>query len=561
MTKKYLIIELEASYIKVLPAIQQGKYFEFDHHRFQIFDNKDFYKAGEIATFNKNIDKNIDNDSFWVSSTDSVMYNQVSLSNFITWLNQTHHDIDGVFINIPSKNFYIREMLFPFTDSKKIEQVVKNEIALLLPYPIENFITRYYTVTQDVEKTSLTLLNVDYNEIFSLLNEFKNANIRVEGIYAKPDVLVKTFLEKENSGLLSLNIGAESSILLYLFKKDVHYIRSIPLGYTRFIRKCLFASKLSLEQVRTLCTFVTLNNEKLDLKENPPYLKNKKNFLLDLELFLIQLVAEVNTSIRVLSQNEMDLTKIDAYITSDFFIDSFFYNFLKKRIALNVCPYLPESYYSLRSSFHGDFLLGNVIPSLQVNGNLNFLTPTLKKTMTVKKELGVWNVFSYSFLALGCIFFLSAMLIQYHTLKSKILKYEENNIVLFKKFFGSKPASQNNLLQEAQDFLSIKENKLIINKKYQDVSVSKLLEVVNNLVIELEDVFFTDFQLKIQTESLLLKGDTASYETFNHLKEILEGSEYFANLKPLKVRESAVKGLEKRVAFSLVLSLKKSDLK
>ena len=238
-----------------------------------------------------------------------IYFNQVQLINFI---NNNFPKATGFYLNLPSDTSFIRDFSVPFTDAKKVSEIIPFEVESLLPYSLDELLFKYITYTnREQNNTDIITFGTTKLTILPYLDLLKDNNIPVVGIYSHIDSLFR-FYEKYSdlkTGIL-LHMSSFSSVIVIICNRQWVFLRNISIGYTHFL--LYLAEKLNkkLEDIEKIYSnFPTTDLKNIDFdfyKSNFSLSRNQiKIFLECIEHFSGIIYGEITLSIRSVTQDKL----------------------------------------------------------------------------------------------------------------------------------------------------------------------------------------------------------------------------------------------------------------
>lgn len=215
---------------------------------------------------------------------------------------------DLIALSIPGDLCATREMVLPFSDPKKLEQIVPYEAEAELPFDLDEVTIDYMTLQHRPEKLDMTegpqhsrlLVSAIPNEVLAAyLDSLQPIGIDPAWIGPNPIALyayAQYFLESgtgqhdDRQELLLIDIGASKTVLCDIQGGAIEWVRTIPIGGDQ-ITACLEKElDLSWEEAEARKKVIGLNGH----EANP----SSPTEIAALQKGLEPLVTEIDKSIR-----------------------------------------------------------------------------------------------------------------------------------------------------------------------------------------------------------------------------------------------------------------------
>jgi hypothetical protein len=155
----------------------------------------------------------------------------------------------------PPGNISYRNLTVPFSNPRKIGQILPFEIEPTLPYPVDDLVLDFHPVGGSGESgTDIFALAVEKNRLAEYLATLKSAGVdpyRVTaGGYSAALCAKAAGEEADGAPVLVLDVGVEAATLFLVIGEDVRLARALPLragrpvtgaALARFVRQTLTA--------------------------------------------------------------------------------------------------------------------------------------------------------------------------------------------------------------------------------------------------------------------------------------------------------------------------------
>lgn len=148
-----------------------------------------------------------------------------------------------------------KELTFPFSDNKKIEQIIPFEIEPLLPFSIDNAVFDFIIMEQDNTKkeSDVIVAAVQKQYIQEHLDLFEQAGIIPQIITIDMLCLYNVYLQipeytNISGGCFLLNLGIVDTHIAYIHNKKLLMIRSIAQGIAVIAKTTDDQSSITIQQ-------------------------------------------------------------------------------------------------------------------------------------------------------------------------------------------------------------------------------------------------------------------------------------------------------------------------
>ncbi|MFP4306035.1 MAG: type II secretion system protein GspL [Desulfococcaceae bacterium] len=155
----------------------------------------------------------------------------------------------------PPGNISFRNLKVPFSNARKISQILPFEIEPTLPYPVEDLVLDFHPMGRNGDGgTEVFALAVEKDRLAEYLAALKSAGVdphRVSaGGYSAALCAKAAGAESDGEPVLVLDVGVEAATLFLVIDEDVRLARALPLrigqpvtgaALARFVRQTLTA--------------------------------------------------------------------------------------------------------------------------------------------------------------------------------------------------------------------------------------------------------------------------------------------------------------------------------
>ena len=137
----------------------------------------------------------------------------------------------------------------PFKDKKKIAQTIGFELEPMLPFSVDT-ITTDYTIANHSEKSRILSASIQANTLDQYLNHLATHNLdpEVVDISGVPTAVQFASQNNEGNNALFIDIGSDTSSLVFFMHGSVVLVRSFPFGGNTITRAISKSKGLSEEE-------------------------------------------------------------------------------------------------------------------------------------------------------------------------------------------------------------------------------------------------------------------------------------------------------------------------
>ncbi len=221
---------------------------------------------------------------------------------------------DLIALSIPGDLVSIREITLPFTDLKKIDQIISFEAESELPFELDTVSLDYMVlnlsknrasasgVPQD-KSTTLLVAATPNTTLIGLLNQLQSIGIDPAWIGTNPLALysfAQYFLPAgtdETHETLIIDIGAKRTNLCHLRGRHLNWVRTLPLGGHLITEQLAAALALSKADAEKKKKEIDLGTARPGDTEDTPALEA-------IESAVSQIVIEIEKSLRILNSHQ-----------------------------------------------------------------------------------------------------------------------------------------------------------------------------------------------------------------------------------------------------------------
>lgn len=215
---------------------------------------------------------------------------------------------DLIALSLPGDLISFREMDFPFSDPKKLEQIVPFEMEAELPFDLDELTIDYMALEKhrkspppEAEKKHPLLIAAIQNTILSgYLEQLKSIEIDPAWVgpnalalysYARYQLDIADKIDSDQDSLLIVNIGASRTVLCNVYGGALQWIRTLPIGGDLLTDALKRACELTWEEAES-------RKKEIDLSKSSPSPEEEKE-VTALESALKRWMMEVEKTIRI----------------------------------------------------------------------------------------------------------------------------------------------------------------------------------------------------------------------------------------------------------------------
>ncbi len=179
-------------------------------------------------------------ENIWEKSLKSNAYEQIfglapplDEEDYTQVLKELELEAREVALAIPSQMLFYHELEFPFSDLRKIRQVVPLEAEGYFPFSISNHLLEYPQPAIYDHSSQILLFALEREKFSQLLSRLEDFNL--DPAFFTPEGMSLALLSPPSVYQLWLLVKAKNSILLGVGENLVLLYRRIPLGYQELI--------------------------------------------------------------------------------------------------------------------------------------------------------------------------------------------------------------------------------------------------------------------------------------------------------------------------------------
>jgi len=418
---------------------------------------------------------------------------------------------------IPADLISYRNLQVPFAEHKKIRQILPFELESMLPFPVEDLIIDFHSfkIPDRDDHTEIIAASVEKNRIDSYLDILASFNIQPKLITAGcyPLAVCMANLSDTAGNWLLIEIGGRKSTLIGVSSGQICIIRSLS------------ADAVASSMVESICTDIqqTLSAfEEISLLDFTPD-----------RLFITGEGVEGSNLERDMSDISQRLgypvQGIDLTHNTDIIPKRDF----KK-------PWNPGQM---------DNALALALIEIEGFNSLNFRKgPFIEKEFWVgnKRVLIKTGVLAAFVLLIGFFYYMT----DFYYMKKKIARLDSRIIEIFKTALPEVNTIVDPLHQMRIGLKEAKKKSVFSGETKKHIKTIDILEQISRLIPEEIEANFT--RLVIGAESVLITGDTDTFNAVDDMKNRLEQAELFVNVT---ISSANMEKSGNRVRFKLKIQL------
>ena len=481
-----------------------------------------------------------------------------------TFIKRHYPHNTGVYFNLPYEASFVRELSLPFTEPKKVQEVVKYELESMLPFSVDEIIFDYYSYPDHQgNKTRVIAVGSDKKNLLPYLEILRENNIKVLGIYSPLDALYHLHSHIDQDSCVMLHVSSMTTLVMIIFNREWLFSRIIPFGFDNLVYRLADKWDKSFEDSEKLfLNLPAVNINERDtryIKEQMKISKtNAKNLMLSIDEFGTTLRGEIQLTLKSIPSQiyQQIKQKLPIIVSSDLRNQTTLEGILTKKVEQPIISFPYEK--TPLAAMPRDHVLsfGGVLS--QTSRGLNFLQKDLKQY--VLKGKNIKKLPFYSGLAVGLLLFVLSYFIDFYN-KSKALELlKDKNQKIFQQYFGNRAGTAStDLVGEAKsEVTKLKRETEIFNAFFRDKTFSEVIVSCNELF--LITGFASIENITYNTKKLTLNGKAENSSLISNIKANAENSSSFDSVECTQ-RSSPSKSGGKQWKFRCTLNLKSNGSK
>jgi len=438
----------------------------------------------------------------------------------------------GTYIaSIDAGNISFHNLSMPFKDPKKIKQTLPFELETLVPFPIEDLVIDF-NIIRGTDKSDILAVSAKKTVISEYLEGLKRSGVTPGLIDIRPVPVALWLLtcpETPDCGLV-MDLGQQSITVALFVERRVALVRNISLGDLQMPGSSFQDNNASSGQ----------KGERL-AKAIQPHLKNT------LRLFSIQFKAGI--------------TPEKAFITGAGSLYPGIADALSGQLGISV----EITDISKQGEIHMDAdIAAQWNPALTDNA-LSLALREIKKGHGFNLRKGEFEV-KKNFLktikelrkvGIALLIIIGLLMadlgVDYYLVKKRYAEAEARCAELFRQSFPDAKNVKYPLLQMKQKIEEVKKTAAELPGSVNNNQ--RVLDLINDISQRISKTVDMDLsKMVIDTETVILYGETDSFATVNSLEGALKGSSYFSDVSITNEKQDTKTG--KRVEFEFKLQRK-----
>ncbi|NVL90264.1 MAG: pilus assembly protein PilM [Desulfobacterales bacterium] len=429
--------------------------------------------------------------------------------------------------SIPGEQVSYRNLRMPFRDKKKIRQTLLFELETMVPFPVEDLLVDF-TMVERSRQSEILAASVKRAYISEYLTRLQSngidpAILDISGVSTACRLLKQT--ETPDNGLL-LEIGLKKNTMILYLKRHIALVRSFPFNGTALAQHVLneTSSGHAAEQIesclRSFCTEV----------QNT------------LHAFGYQTDKEV-------SPQRVFVTGIGALYPDTESLVGRFLDLPVERIDLAVDPGIRIGKNIARA--WNPALMNSALALAVRESKLGFGFNFRRDEFEIKKQyFGHKKEIRKAAALLILILSLLALNlgVDYYFLKRQYNKLDQQITEIFRQTFPDVKRIVDPVQQMKVRINEIKKSSLMVPGIGASGMVADLLKDISLRIPESVDIQIT--RMVVDTDTVLIRGETDTFNTVDTIKKGLEPSTYF---NTVAISSAKLDRSGKRVRFELKL--------
>ncbi len=185
-----------------------------------------------------------------------------------------------ILTNIPMEKVLIRDITFPFSDIKKIEEAIKFEAEENIPFPIDEVIIDFKPVqSTETGERKVLLAAAQKDTIRDFIGFFGEYGLKPAMMGLESQALFecyKYFNKIENETVIQLHIGNYKTIVNIIQNNNLLFTRSISIGTGLIYRRISESAKIPVTEAAALFENLNLDLHSFDSNLQRDEYKNNK---------------------------------------------------------------------------------------------------------------------------------------------------------------------------------------------------------------------------------------------------------------------------------------------
>jgi type IV pilus assembly protein PilM len=452
---------------------------------------------------------------------------------------------DTVVSALSARKISGRFFKLPFTDRKKIDQVIDYEIENYIPFSSEDVVTDYQLISKEKDGANLFVQTAKRNDVDYLLNVFEKAGLELKYIDSEVMTLYSAFsyaFNDENCRAV-IDMGHSKTLFAVVNKGKIAYSHSIDFGGRYINEKIADTLNVSLEEADELKKAFDRPKEVDDVIYNclREFADILKRSIISFEMLCKEALDEI-----MFTGGSSNMS--GAGNTLQEFLDI---RFRKITLTDILEKGLDKDVDNASIIAYGIALRSKNSPSLSTIDFRSDKSSSSKELKYVFSSLV--KVFVMALILLA--FYKVDLLIKKQAKEAALKSYEEKIRISFNEALPNATSRGNELLiikdkiKEAE--LQAERVGALLSKEVTALDMLKELSIKISKAASGEDVEI--YECAFDGKRLNILGETKSYNLTDEIKKSLEGSVMF---KEVKMEYAKFTADQKKVKFSMKIGLK-----
>lgn len=485
----------------------------------------------------------------------------------------------GVHFNVPYESLFTRELSFPFSDRRKVREVLPFELEPLIPNDITDVVYDSYLTTHAHGKlTRAIVAGARKDVLIRYLDEFRQREITVLGIYTPHDALFRLHPFTGIESCIMLHVSRLVSIIVIVLNGEWRFARVMPVGYDWLIAKLRSKWKADAADVHRILLALPHSLDESaeveDFKKAQKISNPKFKALTDsVEEFTQVISRELEVSLRNL-QIDQDTTAEEAGVeqkdpaapispdelpvalSSDLNNAIVIENALAKNLKRRVEPFPYERTPLALLNREHLITMGGAY-SQTVSTRMNLMKDELKKWV-VSSQAGASRIVTIVAAAAVLVFGLSYF-IDLKRRGAQLREWEDRQTKVFQQFFAGAQLPEN---VSAPTYA-----KELVRKEKQKTEILEIFlkaPRLSAILVQLHQNISTDVNLEITSfyysdRGVEINGLVPDYAKLEEIKRSLGKATLLTGIESKNENSTPGPGGTNRIKFTLFCKIKKPE--
>lgn len=486
----------------------------------------------------------------------------------------------GVHFNVPYESLFTRELTFPFSDRRKVREVLPFELEPLIPHDLTDVVYDSYLTTNPVIHSTRAIITGSRKDVLvRFLDEFRQREVTVLGIYTPHDALYRLHPFTGLESCIMLHVSRQVSVIVIVLGGEWRFARVMPVGYDWLIGKLRTKWKADANEIHrillALPATLDASPEIEDFKKAHKISKDKFKSLGDAINDFTQVISrELEVSLRNLQiDQEGDATadktegdtqevrpinpaELTVSLSSDLNNAMVIENALARNLSHDVEPFPYERTPLALLNREHLVTMGGAY-SQTVSGKMNLLKDDLRKWV-VSSQTGasriVMAVAAAALLVFGLSFF-----IDLRRRSQQLKEWEDRQAKVFQQFFAGAQLPDNvSALSYAAEL--VKKEK----QKTEIIEVFLKAPRLSAILVQLHQNISTEAGLEITSfyyndRGVEINGLVPDFAKLEDIKRSLAKASLLTGIESKNENSTPGPGGQNRIKFTLFCKVKKTE--